>query len=115
MRMIASTILCGESTVMWLLAFSSTAYQWTPQSSRAWYIVWDAQFFEYCQAVSGSLRFDLGLYRSLDFASRRLFLLLQKIFWRNDHTPPFELRKLGVETLGFSAQLPSEGDQTKTP
>jgi hypothetical protein len=35
-------------------------------------------------------------------------LLLKKIFWRNDFTPAFELRRLGVETLGFSEGLPTK-------
>jgi hypothetical protein len=71
-------------------------------SSRAWHFVWDPQFFRCCQAIAGSFQFDLDLYRSLDYASRRLFLLLQKIFWRNDHSPAFELRELGVNALGFA-------------
>ena len=76
-----------------------------PASSRAWHFVWDPQFFRYCQAIAGSFQFDLELYRTLDFASRRLFLLLQKIFWRNDHSPAFELSELGINTLGFSPTL----------
>lgn len=76
-----------------------------PESSRAWHIAWDPQFFKYCKAAAGSLRFDLEVYRELDCASRRLFLLLQKIFWRNEYTPAFEVRQLGVQTLGFSAGL----------
>lgn len=74
-------------------------------SSRAWRIVWDPIFFEFCQASRGSLVFDLELYRSLDFAGRRLFLLLKKIFYRNSHSPAFDARHLGVNVLGFSASL----------
>ncbi len=74
-------------------------------SSRAWHFVWDQQFFRFAEAIRGSFSFDFDLYRSLDTASRRLFLLLQKIFWRNDHTPAFELRQLGINTLGFSETL----------
>lgn len=76
-----------------------------PASSRAWHFVWDPQFFRFCQATSGSFRFGMPMYRSLDYGSRRLFLLLQKIFWRNDHSPAFDLRQLGTQTLGFSASL----------
>lgn len=75
------------------------------ESSRAWHFVWDQQFFRFAEAIRGSFSFDFDLYRSLDAASRRLFLLLQKIFWRNDHTPAFELRQLGINTLGFSQTL----------
>jgi hypothetical protein len=76
-----------------------------PASSRAWRIVWDPIFFEVCQAARGSLLFDIEMYRSLDFASRRLFLLLKKIFWRNAQSPVFDLRHLGVNLLGFAPSL----------
>lgn len=76
-----------------------------PLSSRAWHFVWDQQWFSFCETVAGSFTFDFQLYRSLDCASRRLFLLLSKIFWRNDHSPAFELRELGVNSLGFSESL----------
>jgi hypothetical protein len=78
-----------------------------PKSSRAWHFIWDPQFFQFCQALAGSFQFDLELYRSLDFASRRLFLLLQKIFWRRDESPVFDLRQLAVNSLGFSSELPT--------
>ena len=75
-------------------------------SSRAWRIVWDPLFFEYVQATGGKLFFDLTsqAFRDLDPASRRLALLLHKIFWRNKHSPIFELRHLGTNVLGFSSQ-----------
>ncbi len=76
-----------------------------PQSSRAWRIVWDIQFFEICQAAGGRLRFDLALYRRLDPASRRLLLLLLKVFYRRKKSPRFSLRELAVGTLGFSDEL----------
>ena len=47
--------------------------------------------------------FDFRTYRRLDEASRRLYLLLRKIFWRNEASPAFELRDLAVHTIGFSA------------
>ncbi len=74
-------------------------------SSRAWHFVWDAQWFRFCEAVAGSFTFDFGTYRQLDVASRRMFLLLSKMFWRNDHSPAFELRQLGINTLGFAESL----------
>ncbi|EMI57113.1 hypothetical protein [Rhodopirellula sallentina] len=76
-----------------------------PESSRAWHFVHDSQWFQFCRAVQGSFSFDFQTYRQLDFASRRLFLLLQKMFHRIDATPRFELRSLGVETLGFNDSL----------
>jgi hypothetical protein len=76
-----------------------------PLSSRAWRIVWDTQFFEICQAEGGRLRFDLALYRRLDPATRRLLLLLLKVFYRRKKSPRFGLRELTINTLGFSDQL----------
>lgn len=76
------------------------------RSSRAWRIAWDPIFFEFCQAASGSLRFDLHTYRSLDPAGRRLYLLLKKIFWRNDFSPEFDLHDLAVNVIGFAASHP---------
>lgn len=77
------------------------------RSNRAWRIVWDAQFFEFCRATGGALRFDLDLYRRLDPASRRLFLLLQKVFYRRKVSPRFGVRELTIGTLGFSESLPT--------
>ena len=76
-----------------------------PSSSRAWRIVWDPIFFEFCQAARGSLVFDLEIYRALDFAGRRLFLLLKKIFYRNAQSPAFDARHLGVNVLGFAPTI----------
>jgi hypothetical protein len=74
-----------------------------PKSARTWRIAWDPIFFEFCSAVRGALLFDFQTYRDLDFASRRLYLLLRKIFWRNAETPEFDLHELCVHTIGFSA------------
>jgi hypothetical protein len=71
-------------------------------SSRAWRFAWDPIFFEFCSAAGGALRFDFRTYRRLDEASRRLYLLLRKIFWRNEVSPAFDLREIAVETIGFS-------------
>lgn len=84
-----------------------------PASSRAWRIVWDPQFFEFCQAGGGRLRFDLEVYRRLDFASRRLFLLLHKVFWRRVESPRFDIRHLAVNVLGFSPSLPTRAIKEK--
>jgi hypothetical protein len=76
-----------------------------PESSRAWRIAWDPIFFDIIRASGGSFRFDLATYKELDPASRRLFLLLSKIFWRRPVSPRFDVRHLGVDVLGFSPSL----------
>jgi hypothetical protein len=83
--------------------FLSYSLPLDPDSSRAWRFAWDPIFFEVCSAVRGSLIFDFRTYRALDEASRRLYLLLKKIFWRNEASPNFDLRDLTVNTIGFSA------------
>lgn len=76
-----------------------------PASSRAWRFVWDQQFFELCRATGGGLWFDLETYRRLDYASRRLFVFLQKLFHRSTATPALDVRKVCVDTLGFSPTI----------
>lgn len=90
------------------VAFGLLGYNlpFDPDSDRAWRIVWDVQFFEFCQATGGRLRFDFEQYRRFDGASRRLMLLLQKVFYRRRESPRFDLRELAVDVLGFSAALP---------
>ncbi|MEX2285377.1 MAG: hypothetical protein WEE89_23025, partial [Gemmatimonadota bacterium] len=74
-------------------------------SSRAWRIVFDPLLWEYCQAKGGRMAFDLPTYRQLDPATRRLFLLLTKIFWRRPVSPNFDVWHLAVHALGFSSTL----------
>ncbi len=76
-----------------------------PASSRTWRFVWDPLFYELCRPVGGRFAFDLPLYRSLDGGTRRLFLLLSKLFGRGRSSPRFELRQLGIDGLGFSPEL----------
>lgn len=76
-----------------------------PKSSRAWRFVHDSQWFEMCRAIQGSFSFDFSVYRQLDFATRRLFLLLQKIFYRLERSPKFEIRQIAIQTLGLSPTL----------
>jgi len=82
--------------------FLSYSLPLDPESSRAWRFAWDPLFFEFCSAVRGALLFDFHTYRALDEASRRLFLLLKKVFWRNAESPDFDLRDLAVQTIGFA-------------
>ena len=83
--------------------FLSYSLPLDPHSSRVWRFAWDPIFFEFCQAVAGSLRFDFHTYRSLDPACRRLYLLLRKIFWRSDVSPDFDLQRPRRQRLGFTA------------
>ena len=76
-----------------------------PDSSRAWRIVWDPLFFEFCQAAGSQLAFDLEAYRDLDCGTRRLFLLLKKVFWRRKTSPAFDVRHLATNVIGFSENL----------
>jgi hypothetical protein len=82
--------------------FLSYSLPLDPQSSRAWRFAWDPIFFEFCSAARGALLFDFQAYRALDEASRRLFLLLKKVFWRNAESPDFDLHDLAVHAIGFS-------------
>jgi hypothetical protein len=77
------------------------------ESSRAWRFAWDPIFFEFAQATGGALSFDLALYRSLDAATRRLYLFLKKQFWRSEVTGRLDLRHLATETLGYAPWLPT--------
>lgn len=85
--------------------FFSYSLPTDPASSRAWRLSWDQTFFELAKHGASFLRFDMGLYRSLDPASRRLFLLASKIFHRRATLPQFDLQHLAVEVLGFSADV----------
>lgn len=85
--------------------FFSYSLPLDPQSSRAWRIAWDPIFFEFCKVARSVLTFDFETYRRLDAASRRLFLLLHKLFWRYQRTPTIDVRQLGVNVLGFSPTL----------
>ena len=80
-------------------SFLSYSLPLDPHSSRAWRFAWDPIFFQFCQAASGSLRFDLPTYRQLDPACRRLYLL-----WRNDFSPEFDLHDLATNVVGFANQ-----------
>lgn len=85
--------------------FLSYSLPTDPASSRAWRFSWDQTFFELAKHGASHLRFDLDLYRSLDPASRRLFLLAAKIFYRRATLPQFDLQHLAVEVLGFSTDI----------
>ena len=67
--------------------------------------MWNPIFFPLVKAIGGGMRFDLEQYRSLDPASRRLFLLLLKVGHRTGRLPVFDLRHLAVDLLGLSPQL----------
>lgn len=74
------------------------------RSMRAWHIAIDPIFFSMVEPVRAHFWFDLEAYRKLDTASRRLFLLLKKVFYRASYSPRWELEHLAVDVLGY-AQL----------
>ena len=74
-------------------------------SNRAWRLSWDPTFLELVRHGASHLRFDLERYRSLDPASRRLFLFVSKIFHRRATLPQFDLNHLAVDVLGFSKSI----------
>jgi len=76
-----------------------------PRSSRAWRFIWDQQFFTFSKAMRGSFQFDLELYRNLDYATRRVLLLLTKVFWRRDSIT-LDVAHLAVNVAGFSSSIP---------
>lgn len=71
-------------------------------SVRAWRFTWDPLFFEIVQASGGYLRFDLATYERLDVASRRLFLLLCKLFYRRRKTPRLNVRDVAEQVIGVA-------------
>lgn len=84
-----------------------------PQSSRSWTINWDATFFDLVNVQGGGMRFDLALYRSLDAASRRLFLFVLKVGYRKGRLPVLDLRHLAVDLLGLSETLATRDMKVK--
>ena len=76
-----------------------------PLCSKAWRIVWDPLFFDFCGKSGGILTFDFAIYRSLDAASRRLYLFLSKILWRREWTHWLDVRWLATNVLGFSQSI----------
>lgn len=85
--------------------FLSYSLPLNPSSSRSWRLVWNPIFFEMCTATGSTLMFELATYRELDEASRRLFLLLKKMFWRRKESPRFNVRELATQVLGYSPEL----------
>jgi hypothetical protein len=82
-------------------------------SNRAWRFFWDPLFFEFVQPAGGSLSFDLELYRQLDAASRRIFLLASKVFHRRTAVS-FDLQHLAVDVMGLSETLICRDQLAKT-
>lgn len=73
-----------------------------PNSPRAWHIAIDPIFFGLVEPMRAHFWFDLETYRSLDVASRRLFLVLKKVFHRSSVSPRWDLTHLAVDVLGYS-------------
>ena len=85
--------------------FMSYSLPLAPESSRAWRVLWDPMFFEFCQATGGRLFFDIDVYRTLDPTSRRLFLFLSKVFWRRRESGWFDVGALAYNILGISPSV----------
>jgi hypothetical protein len=74
-------------------------------SSRAWRFVWDPIFFEFVRAAGGALRFNLEIYRQLDVGSRRLYLFLTKLFFRQSVTSRLDLSEVAEQILGVAPSV----------
>ena len=96
---------CGPNIVTSVFDSSVTACQPIRSRPAPGDLTWDQSFFELAKHGASHLRFDLQLYRSLDPASRRLFLFVSKIFHRRDTLPRFDLRDIAVDVLGFSVDV----------
>ena len=76
------------------------------ESFRPWRIVIDPIFFDFCKASRCFLAFDRETCRKLRPASRRLFLLLNKLFYKGtDVSGAFDVEHLCVNQIGFSAGM----------
>jgi hypothetical protein len=76
-----------------------------PKSQRAWQIAIDPLFYSLLEPLKAHFWFDLEIYRSLDAASRRLYLILKKVFHHRNVSPRWELRDLAVNVLGYAPSL----------
>lgn len=93
--------------------FFSYSLPMEDESSRAWRFYFDQAFFQFIQAAGGALAFDLTIYRRLDPASRRLFLLASKVFPRRESLS-LNLKHLAVNVLGLSPHLIARDKLAKT-
>ena len=75
------------------------------RSDRPWRIAWDPVFFDLVKPIGGALRFNFELYSEMDFASRRLFLFMAKIFRRRTTTPRLTLKELAIGILGYAPKV----------
>lgn len=76
-------------------------------SDRAITFFVNQKLFELCAADAGHFKFDLDIYRRLDPASRRLFMLLRKVFHRHDQIT-FDIEHLAVNVLGYGKSRESK-------
>ena len=76
------------------------------ESKRPWRISIDPVFFDYCKSSGGCLVFDRRTYRKLNPSTRRLFLLLHKLFHGGKATTGyFRVDHLCVNQIGFAPGL----------
>ena len=72
------------------------------ESSRPWHIAIDPVYFKFCQANGGFLSFSRETYRGLRPASRRLYLLVNKLLYKNRKSGYFDVEHLCINQLGFA-------------
>ena len=82
-------------------------------SNRAWRFAWDPVFFELVQATGGYLRFDLDVCRQLDTASRRMYLFLSKLFFRQSVTPRLDVVNLAEQIVGMARSVSTRDKKAK--
>ena len=75
------------------------------ESARPWHIAIDPIYFKFCQSNGGFLSFNRELYRRLRPASRRLYLLTNKLLYRNQTSGYFDVEHLCVNQLGFAVGM----------
>jgi len=76
-------------------------------SGRAITFFVNQKLFELCAADAGHFKFDLDTYRILDPASRRLFMLLRKVFHHREYIE-FDVEHLAVNILGYEKSRESK-------
>ena len=88
-----------------VFGFFSYSLPLDDESSRAWRFAWDPIFFEFVRAAGGALRFNLKVYRQLDVASRRLYLFLTKLFFRQSVTSRLDVNEVAEQILGVAPSV----------
>ena len=99
------TIRSEPSTVVWCLAFSATACHWTMSQRGRGVLCGTPSSSSWPRAAGGALRFNLKVYRQLDVASRRLYLFLTKLFFRQSVTSRLDVVEVAEQILGVARSV----------